>query len=78
MGPWPHGAIAIPAGTEIIGVVGPAGEVTATWNAMPLRMPMPIDAKAMDQEAYDAMTRWYSSDLWHRLLYSGDIIPRRR
>jgi hypothetical protein len=77
LGDWPHGSITIPAGTEIIGVVTD-GNISATYNHMPLRMPMPLEAKAMDQEAYDAMTRWYSSDLWHRLLYSRDITPRHR
>jgi hypothetical protein len=78
LGDWPHGAITIPAGTEILGEVGPNGAVTASYNHMALRPPMPLEAKAMDQEAYDAMTRWYSSDLWHRFLHSGDITPRRR
>jgi hypothetical protein len=71
LGPWPHGAVCIPAGTEIIGIVT-NGEVTATYNAMPLRMPMPIDAKAMDDEAAAMMRAWYS-DQQYRLLYGPDV-----
>ena len=67
LGGWPHGAVCIPASTEISGVVGPAGEVTATYNHMALRLPMPIDAKAMDDEAAALMRQWYP-DQHYRLL----------
>jgi hypothetical protein len=67
-GPWPHGAITIPASTEI--VAGPDG--TASYNHMPLRMPMPIDAKAMDDEAAALMRAWYP-DQQYRLLYGPDV-----
>jgi hypothetical protein len=69
MGDWPHGAVTIPAGTEII--VGPDG--TATYNHMPLTLPLPINAQAMDDEALDLMKRWYGRELWHRLLVGPDV-----
>jgi hypothetical protein len=72
MGDWPHGAIAIPASTEIVGVVGPDGNITATYNNMPLRMPMPIDAKSMDDEAAAMMRKWYP-DQHYRLHYGPEV-----
>jgi hypothetical protein len=64
--------VCIPAGTEIIGVVGPAGEVTATYNHMPLRMPMPLEAKSMDDEALALMRAWYP-DQHYRLHYGPNV-----
>jgi hypothetical protein len=68
LGPWPHGAVCIPAGTEII--AEPDG--TASYNHMRLTLPMPIDAKAMDDEAAALMRSWYP-DQHYRLLYGPDV-----
>jgi hypothetical protein len=36
-------------------------------------MPIPIEAKALDDEAAAMMKRWYPPELWHRLLYGPDV-----
>ena len=73
MGPWSHGAVCIPASTEIVAVAGPTGELTVTYNHMPLTLPMPLDAKSMDDEAAALMRHWYPPEMWHRLLYGPDV-----
>jgi hypothetical protein len=65
--------VCIPAGTEIVGVAGPDGNITATYNAMALRMPMPIDAKPMDDEAALQMFKWHDDSLWHRIVYGPGV-----
>jgi hypothetical protein len=73
MGDWPHGSIAIPAGTTIDGTTGDDGKITATYNHMPLTLPMPIDAKAMDDEAAALMKQWYTPEHHYRLHYGPDV-----
>jgi hypothetical protein len=73
LGPWPHGSITIPASTEIVGTVDANGNITASWNHMPIRFPMPIDAKAMDDEAALQMLQSYDEAQWHRLLYGPGV-----
>jgi hypothetical protein len=73
MGDWPHGAITIPAGAEIVGEVGSDGTITVTYNHMPLRLPLPLNAKAMDAEAAAMMRKWYGRELWHLLLFGPGI-----
>jgi hypothetical protein len=73
MGPWSHAAVCIPASTEIVAVAGPTGELTVTYNHMPLTLPMPLDAKSMDDEAAALMRHWYPPEMWHRLLYGPDV-----
>jgi hypothetical protein len=58
--PWPVArGLTIPAGTTIDGT-------NLTWNGLTLTTPLPIDAKAMDQSASDAMKQWYGPDLMKR------------
>lgn len=49
------------------------------WNGAPLPMPMPLNAKCLDQEAYDAMVRWYepeSDQLVRVLHFSPNVKPK--
>lgn len=69
MGPWPvnGGALTVPAGTFIDGN-------DPQWCGMRLPSVMPIDAKALDQDAYNALLRWYSG-FAYRLIYGPDVQP---
>lgn len=74
LGDWPvaGGSVLIPAGTELDGN-------NPQWRGIRLPMPMPLNAKCLDQEAYDAMVRWYEpqSDQLARLIhYSPNVKPR--
>jgi hypothetical protein len=66
---WPTrgGALTVPAGTFIDGN-------NPQWRGTPLPSQMPIDAKALDQDAYNALLRWYSG-LSYRLIYGPDVQP---
>jgi hypothetical protein len=35
LSPWPHGAITIPAATEITGIAGADGNISAIYNTCP-------------------------------------------
>jgi hypothetical protein len=69
MGDWPAtGSLTVPAGTIIDGD-------DPQWRGIPLPSMMPINAKALDQSAYEALADWYHHSL-HRLHYSNDVKPR--
>ncbi|MBR0705393.1 hypothetical protein [Bradyrhizobium liaoningense] len=56
-----------------------ATAIFPNWNGVPLPMPMPLNAKCLDQEAFDAMVRWYEpqSDQLLRLFhYSPNVNPK--
>ncbi|UGY27310.1 hypothetical protein HU675_0011420 [Bradyrhizobium septentrionale] len=77
LGDWPcnGGALLVPADTVIEWDSDPerariAGVPTEPqWNGTRLPLPMPINAKCMDQAAYDQMVAWYSGELVRRLQY---------
>jgi len=68
LGDWPcnGGALCVPAGTVIEWDPDPEAARLARigtypqWRGVRLPLPMPINAKAMDQAAYDAMVGWYT------------------
>ena len=70
---WPvaGGSVLIPPGTVLDGH-------WLRYNGVPLPIPLPFNAMACDQEAYDQMTAWYPEDQWHRFMHTHDVIPRRR
>jgi hypothetical protein len=74
LGDWPAtGNLCVPAGTEIDGH-------DPKWCGVPLPLPMPLNAKAMDQEAYDALVDWYypTNDQVLRLLhYAPGVQPKK-
>jgi hypothetical protein len=72
MGPWPVGAVLIPAGT----VISDDGDPLA----MPLSgvpTPLPIVAKAMDPAAAEQMLHWHEEGNtiggWHELHFADGI-----
>ena len=69
LGDWPVGAWCVPAGT-IIDANDPQ------WRGIPLPRSMPMNAKALDQPAYDALAGWYGEDFWHLLHYAEGIQPK--
>jgi hypothetical protein len=72
LGDWPVGQFCIPAETIIDGA-------NPLWNNIPLPLPMPLNARCLDQEAYDAMVAWYSpqSDQFlHLLHFASGIKPK--
>ncbi len=74
LGPWAAGQLFVPAGTIIDGN-------DPMWNGNPLPLPMPLNAKALDQDAYDAMVAWYTPHLidnfLHLLHYARGIQPKK-
>ena len=89
LGDWPikGGAMVIPVGSTIEYVAGApsATVVTEPWavgaqfNGTPVPIPLPLNAKCLDQEAYGAMVRWYepqSDQLLRVLQYSPDVKPK--
>ena len=70
LGDWPcaGGALLVPAGTVIDGN-------DPKWNGTSLPTPMPLNAKALDQDAYDALCVWYQDHLY-LLQYAAGIKPR--
>jgi hypothetical protein len=50
--PWPVGQFLVPAGTIIDGKA-------PQWRGMALPLPMPMDAKALDQDAADHLSMAY-------------------
>ena len=70
LGDWPcqGGALFVPAGTVIDGN-------DPKWLGAALPKPMPMNAKALDQDAYDALCLWYQHHL-HLLQYAAGIKPR--
>jgi hypothetical protein len=72
MEPWPVGQFLIPAGTEIDGNA-------PQWNGVALPLPMPMNAKALDQEAYDHLVESYSptnDNFLHLLHFAPGIKPK--
>jgi len=57
-GDWPCGQHCVPAGTFLDGN-------DPRWLGISLPLPMPMNAIALDQEAADALARWYPD---HRYL----------
>ncbi len=75
MGDWPvsGGSVCVPAGTEIDGN-------DPLWRGMALPLPMPLNARALDQEAYDAMVAWYepiSDQLIRTVHYGPNVQPKK-
>src|SRR6516165_10264196 len=70
----PVGPAVIPAGTVLIGVVGPDGELVVS---PPLTAPLPLNAVALDEEAALQMCMWYdevaSIGAWHQLHFAPGI-----
>lgn len=62
------------------GVGAGATAIFPNWHGVPLPAPMPLNAKCLDQEAYDAMVRWYTPILvdgfLHLLHYSPNVKPK--
>lgn len=87
LGDWPvnGGAMVVPIGTVLEWDPDPeaarlAGLPTAPkWRGEVLPLPMPPNAKCLDQEAYDAMVRWYaphSDQLIRTFHYSPNVKPK--
>ena len=74
LGDWPvTSGLCIPAGTILDGE-------NLQWNGMQLPTPLPMNAKALDQPAYDAMVRWYephTDDFLHLLHFSKGVNPKK-
>jgi hypothetical protein len=70
LGDWPASQFLIEAGTIIDGNA-------PEWRGIP----MPLNAKCLDQEAYDAMVAWHSptnDQFLHLLHHASGVQPRRR
>jgi hypothetical protein len=68
--PWPGPrGILIPAGTIIDGT-------DPQWNGEPLPFPLPMEAKALDQAAADALARWHPHHL-HLLHAAPGVVIRK-
>jgi len=87
MGDWPcaGGALLVPAGTTIEWDPDPERARVASigtyphWRGVRLPLPMPLNAKCMDQAAYDAMLGWHEphNDQIARLLhYTPNVKPK--
>ena len=87
LGDWPvnGGAMLVPAGTviewEADAERARLAELPSTpqWRGQTLPLPMPLNARCLDQEAFDAMVGWYEpqSDQLVRLLqYSPNVKPK--
>ncbi|MCA1513640.1 hypothetical protein [Bradyrhizobium sp. NBAIM01] len=85
--PCKGGAMVIPVGTMIEYAPGEAAArvVASPWeaggqfNGTPVPIPLPLNAKALDQAAYDQMVAWYtpiSDQLLRQLQYTPGIQPR--
>jgi hypothetical protein len=70
---WPVGAHLIDVGTIIEGP-GFRNPITG----LPLPTPLPINARALDQAAYDQLCEWHSPEWWHRLSYDPHTVRPRR
>ena len=68
IGPWPVGAWLIPSGTVL-------DSADMRWSGMALPTLPPINARALDQEAYDILARVYSGQLG-QLQYVEGVVPR--
>lgn len=71
LGAWPisNPSTCVPAGTLIDGN-------DPNWNGTPLPIPLPMNAKALDQDAADALGRWYPHH-FHLLHTANGIKPKR-
>jgi hypothetical protein len=68
---WPVGS----AGGTRADLTIPAGTIldsanSYAWRGTPLSSPMPITSQALDQQALDALHRWYSGQT-HLLVTKG-------
>ena len=63
LGHWPVGQWLVPAGTIITDDLH--------WGATGIKfpVPLPINARALNQSAYDQLCKWYGPDQWHLLSY---------
>src|SRR6516225_7557730 len=61
LGPWPVGAVCLPAGTIL-------DSDARSWP-----MPPPLDARALDEESALEMCMSYDEDLWHRLHFHPSV-----
>ncbi|MGY4227605.1 hypothetical protein ACVMIH_004966 [Bradyrhizobium sp. USDA 4503] len=88
LGDWPcnGGSLLVPAGTVIEWIDDPeaariAGVPTyPQWQGTRLPLPMPLNAKAMDQAAYDQMVRWIepqSDQLLRTIQYGPNVQPKK-
>ena len=67
----------IPAGTILSGLAGRDGEVREApmWGSQIVPIPIPISARALDEESAWLMLRWYPEQ-WDRLAFGpciGDV-----
>lgn len=75
LGDWPVSQFVIPSGT-IIDL-----DVSKEWNGTIIPLPMPLNAKCLDQAAYEQMVAWYeplTDDFLHLLQYARGIQPVNR
>jgi hypothetical protein len=66
---WPVGAHFIDVGTIIEGP-----DFRNPITGLPLPIPLPINARALDQEAYDLMCEWVNPEWWHLLSYDPHFV----
>jgi hypothetical protein len=85
MGDWPchGGALCVPAGTTIEWDpdAGAAPRAGPQWQGAQLPLPMPLNAKCLDQEAYDQMAAWYApidEALLRHIHYGPNVKPKGR
>jgi hypothetical protein len=64
----------IPAGTILSGLAGRDGEVREApmWGSQIVPIPIPINARALDEESAWLMLRWYPEQ-WDRLAFGPGI-----
>jgi hypothetical protein len=63
---WPvTGQHIIPANTVI--------DESMQWNGIPIPWPLPLNAKALDQEALNALACWHGEELFHLLQYTPGL-----
>lgn len=69
-GGWPIGAVLIPAGT-IISLDNKAEHQLTEWERLARGRIPPMDAIALDQEAWEAMAQSYEH---HRIITGPDVV----
>jgi hypothetical protein len=69
--PWACGSLSIPAGTVLTAeahvVTGAINSAVLWQGVMPVKLPLPTTAEALDSDAANALREMYPRYMWHLL-----------